>query len=473
MKLGRSSSAPADPVALVAQVNQGRVPALLKRKFDAMASDPFVFLRASAGLGHRSVDLSALPRVPVGWICGDLHLQNFGSFRGANRLVYFDLNDFDEAARLPVCLDLLRLLGSVLTGAPAIGIGKPQALSGARLALGAYAAALARGKAYWLERETATGPISALLKQTGSRKRRDLLASRTHRSGRARRITVDGTRYLAVAEDDPVRGQIASALQQLARRYGDEKFFELRDIAFRVAGMGSLGVHRYVALVAGKGDPDRNALIDFKHAMPSAAIGAFPRYAQPEWPGDAGRVVGVQDLCQAASPAYLCALTLGKLPFVVRELQPVEDKIALAPLGRALERLDGTLGSMARLAAYAQLRAASRIGAAGADELIEFGRELAARPAPWIDAARAVHAANAKAFAIFREAWRDGDPRLLSLTRQSPAQARKAAAKGRDAKPGGSAGRARGTKAARRAAPRKKIARARGAQRNVRIGSNA
>ena len=46
--------------------------------------------------------VEALPHSPVCWICGDLHIENFGSYKGDNRLVYFDLNDFDESILAPV-----------------------------------------------------------------------------------------------------------------------------------------------------------------------------------------------------------------------------------------------------------------------------------------------------------------------------------------------------------------------------------
>jgi|GEM_PF-175901 len=409
-----SRTAP-DPIDLIVQVNRGRSPQLLQRKFDAMAQDRFVFLRATAMLGHRAVDLAALPAAPLGWVCGDLHLQNFGCYRGQNRLVYFDLNDFDEAARLPVSVDLLRFLGSICTAAPGMGMERLAAGSMMQLALGAYAAALARGKAFWLQRETASGPILALLKQVAARKRRSLLAARTHVVGSRRQISLDGARYLPVPGRAAVRAHIGHALQALADQFADREFFRQRDIAFRVAGVGSLGVPRYVALVRGKGDPDRNALIDFKRAVASSAAQALPQYPQPAWSNEAARVIGIQDICQAASPAYLSAMFLGAAPFVVRELQPVEDKMALAPLARRIDRLDETLQAMARLAAYAQLRSAGRTGAAGVDDLIEFGNELRARPRRWVDAARSVDAANSAAFATFRTAWQTGDERLHAL----------------------------------------------------------
>ncbi len=417
-----------DPIDHIVQVNRGRLPALLQRKFAAMALDPFVFLRATAMLGHRAVDAAALPATPLAWVCGDLHLQNFGCFRGSNRLVYFDLNDFDEAACLPASIDLLRLLGSILCAAPGMGIAPAPASTLVAQALEAYGAALARGKAFWLERDTAIGPVAELLGQVARRKRRRLLADRTVASANQRRMRIDGQRYLPVPPQAAVRARLQAALAELARLHGQADFFEPRDFAFRVAGMGSLGVPRYVALVRGRGDPDRNALIDFKFAAPSSAAQALPAVAQPRWAHDAARVVAIQDICQAAAPAYLTALTLDGAPYVVRELQPVEDRIALGPLVRHRDTLQLTLAAMARLCAYAQLRSAGRRGAAGVDALMDFGQRVLAAPRPWRDAAHAVNAANSAAYHRFARAWTQGDARLVRLCAGAPAARRTVAA---------------------------------------------
>jgi uncharacterized protein (DUF2252 family) len=410
----RSSS---DPIELIVEVNLGRSPVLLRRKFEAMARDPFAFLRGTAMLGHRAADLAALPASPLGWVCGDLHLQNFGCFRGANRLVYFDLNDFDEAARLPVALDLLRLVGSIVTAGGTLGLERRVVRKAVTGTVDGYARALERGKAFWLERETADGPIRTLLHQVQQRKRRSLLASRTRLQGGRRVIAVDGARYLELAKRSPVRTQIPPVLEWIASRHPDPRFFEPRDVAIRIAGMGSLGVARYVALVRGKGDPDRNALVDFKFAAPSSAAQAFARHRQPEWPSEAARVVAVQDLCQAASPAFLSSVMLGKAAFIARELQPVEDRVTLPRLARRIAGLDATLRAMGELAAYAQLRSAGRLGAAPVEDLVGYGAQLRTRPGPWIDAAFAIASANQKAFARFADAWLGGDERLLAPCR--------------------------------------------------------
>jgi uncharacterized protein (DUF2252 family) len=405
---------PADPVDAIAAVNGGRDPRLLRRKFDAMAAEPFVFLRATAMVAHAALDAQALPS-PVGWVCGDLHLQNFGCFRGANRLVYFDLNDFDEAARLPLAVDLLRLLSSILAAAPGLGLAREPARELAVHALAGYAAALVRGKAFWLERDTARGPIRDLLEQVATRRRRSLLAHRTELHGARRVFRIDGQRYLALPPQRGLRERLEAALHGLSILYERPAYFQSRDFARRVAGMGSLGVARYVALVRGRGDPDKNALIDFKQACASSAVAALPAWPQPPWADEAQRVVLVQDICQAACPAYLTAMPIDGRACVVRELQPVEDRIGLEHLARQPQRLATTISEMAAVAAFAHLRGAGRRGAAEADMLIDFGRQLIERPRPWLDGARRADAANTAAFRAFRAAWRRKDARLARL----------------------------------------------------------
>jgi uncharacterized protein (DUF2252 family) len=416
-----------DPIDAIVAVNRGRDPQLLARKFEAMAADRFAFLRGSASVAHAALNLEGLLASPVGWVCADLHLNNFGCFRGLNRLVYFDLNECDEAARLPLAVDLLRFLGSILTAAPGLGLKLEEAEALAADALGHYAEALARGKAFWLEPETARGPIGALLAQVSTRRRRDLMARRTQLRRGRRALLIDDVHCMLLPPASEVRDQLADALQSLGHLYESPEFFQPRVFARRVAGMGSLGLPRYVALVRGRGDPDRNALIDFKLAAPSSGSAALPRYEQPAWGDEAQRVVTVQDICQAACPAYLTAMSIKGRPFVVRELQPVEDRIALDRVAQQPKRLGDTFGSMAEVAAHAQLRGAGRIGAAGPDSMIEFGFELMSQPRPWVEAARDVDARNTRAHRLFRAAWRRRDPRLIrlcQLPKEPPAAAR-------------------------------------------------
>src|SRR5262249_7078647 len=101
-------------VESIKRQNQRRDPERLQLKYSAMRDSAFAFLRATRPLFYERLPRDALRvTAPLAWACGDLHLENFGTFKGDNRLVYFDLNDFDESALAPATIDLLRLLASV------------------------------------------------------------------------------------------------------------------------------------------------------------------------------------------------------------------------------------------------------------------------------------------------------------------------------------------------------------------------
>ena len=75
-------------------------------------------------------------------------MENFGSYRGDNELVYFDANDFDEAVRGPLLWDMARLAVSVLLVGASLGLKPAQWRAAARTALAAYAATLATRQAF-------------------------------------------------------------------------------------------------------------------------------------------------------------------------------------------------------------------------------------------------------------------------------------------------------------------------------------
>ncbi|MEP6549976.1 MAG: DUF2252 family protein, partial [Gemmatimonadales bacterium] len=91
---------PRDAKARIDRFNSGREPERLALKYREMCKSPFSFFRGSAHLFWEDLATrkGVLPNSPLVWACGDLHLENFGSFQSNNGLAYFDLNDFDEAA---------------------------------------------------------------------------------------------------------------------------------------------------------------------------------------------------------------------------------------------------------------------------------------------------------------------------------------------------------------------------------------
>ena len=405
-----------DVIAQIRSANAGRDPQRLKLKYRAMRDNPFAFLRGSCGLFYDRLPRGGIFRsAPAVWLCGDLHLENFGSYTGDNGLVYFDINDFDEAALAPASWDLVRLLTSVLVAADTLG-----SKNGARLCrifVEAYAMALAAGKAYWVERDTAAGVVRVLLDALRDRKHAEFLDERTKPDGRKKRkLDVKGGK--ALPADEAERERVGAFMRTFAKSQPHPAAYKMIDVARRIAGTGSLGLERYVVLVRGAGSPDGNQLLDLKIALPSALGPHLKTAPQPRWPTQAERIAGVQQRLQAVPIALLQPVRMDGRVFVLRALQPSQDRIDLKKASAGdLESLVGTMG---QLVAWAQLRSAGRDGSASADELIAFGQQGQQWKTALLDAAKDMAALVRKDAATFAKAWDDGTLTVEKHARRSP-----------------------------------------------------
>jgi uncharacterized protein (DUF2252 family) len=360
-------------VAAIQKYNAGRDPERLAMKYRNMRRSPFVFLRATCHLFPSQLpDDGALGKAPAVWSCGDLHLENFGSYKGDNRLTYFDINDFDEGALLPASWDLVRLLASVRLAAAPLKLRPERVRALCDELLDAYFAALGDGCARWIERDTAEGPVRALLEEIRRRQRTRFLDGRTVRRRRRRQLRVDGRKALPATKKQ--RARVLEFIEGFAAKQPKPAFFEVLDIARRIAGNGSLGVDRYVVLVHGKGSPDANYLLDLKEALPSALEGALA-LEQPRWDCEAERVVAIARRVQAVPVAFLHAVRVGRRSYVLRDLQPTADRVAFGGPGQDPARLLSLMRTVGQCTAWAHLRATGRQGSAIADELIAFARE--------------------------------------------------------------------------------------------------
>jgi uncharacterized protein (DUF2252 family) len=364
----------ADVLSAIQDNNAGRDPERLALKYAKMAESSFVFLRGACHLFYEGLPDSPLFRdAPLAWCCGDLHFENFGSYKGDNRQVYFDINDFDEAALAPASWDIVRLLTSIQCGADALRVTRVEALAVSQACLAAYRGALINGKPLWVERETTKGLVNELLSSLRDRERADFLDKRTLRKGAQRRLKLDGVKALPVLDNQ--KAQIVELMDHFAAQQPNPGFYQVLDVGRRIAGTGSLGVVRYVVLIEGKGSPDGNYLLDIKEAKPSAMLPHLARIGvnQPFWPDEAHRVVTIQNRMQAIDHAFLHAVKLDGLPCILKGLQPSEDRVAIGEWGKKLDRLKEVVAIMGRILACDQLRASGRSGAASADDLIAFG----------------------------------------------------------------------------------------------------
>ncbi len=92
------------------------VKADIELKHQQMASGVFAFLRATF---YRWAQVwptvcKDQAQAPIVLSVGDLHVENFGTWRDAEGRLVWGVNDFDEAAYLPYANDLVRLAASAL-----------------------------------------------------------------------------------------------------------------------------------------------------------------------------------------------------------------------------------------------------------------------------------------------------------------------------------------------------------------------
>jgi len=353
--------------------NSNRLPYYTALKYQQMAENPFRFLRGSCHLFYEDLQKNdALPQYPLSWICGDLHLENFGTYKGDNRLVYFDVNDFDEGALAPAVWELARMVTSIYTGLDSLGIKKRESARIAGLFMDKYSATLALGKSRYIEPRTANGIVQTFLEKVCKRRQKELIRGRTE-NGRDGRLLLRIDRIRFFPLEKTLRKELITHLQEWMKAEPLLKGrFEAIDCAFRVAGTGSIGVRRYVFLVRQVKDPKKHLLIDMKQALPSGLRGRTS-ITQPSWTSEAARVVAIQQRMQNVCPALLGICRFKEDDYIVKEMQPTADKIDFMLLKDRYKDIVCVIEDMALLTASAQLRSAGRQGAALPDELIAFG----------------------------------------------------------------------------------------------------
>lgn len=303
------------------------------------------------------------------WACGDLHLENFGSYKGDNRLVYFDINDFDEAALAPATWDLIRSLTSIVISAQQLLMPKAGVHAIAVKFIEAYVTTLSTGKALWIERDTSHGVVRDLLDQVRHRLRSEFLDRRTELHRGRRRFRLDAVKTLKVTVEQ--RQAVNAFVDQFARTQEHPEFYKVIDVARRIAGTGSLGIDRFAILVEGRGSPDRNYLLDLKQALTSTVAHHWPAI-QPRWPTEADRIFAIQQRMQAVPMAFLHAVQWKEASYILRALQPAEDRVNAHAIEHNVDSFLGLVHAMGQCLASAQLRSTGRQGSADADQLIEF-----------------------------------------------------------------------------------------------------
>ena len=203
----------------------------VRRKHALMSEAPFPFLRATF-FRWSQVWPALCPETqnaPIVLAVGDLHVENFGTWRDVDGRLVWGINDFDEAEWMPYTCDLVRLATSARMAIDAGHLGLPH-LRASKTILEGYVACLQAGG-------------------------RPIVLAEDH--GALRHMAVERLK------DPQLFWRKLQALPELkslppaSAMKGLRKMLPGRDLktrlSYRVSGLGSLGRHRYLALAEFEG----------------------------------------------------------------------------------------------------------------------------------------------------------------------------------------------------------------------------
>jgi len=312
-----------DIVKLLEESDADRIPGLIPVKYQRMSVSPFTFYRGAAIIQARDLANAHVSGITV-QACGDCHLANFGGFASPERVLMFDINDFDETYPGPWEWDVKRLGASLVLAARDRTFSKAVADEAVRAAAESYRERMAEyAELNVLDTWYAQVNIDAL--KAHFRKNPDVLARLSKGQKKARSRTseavapkltavVDGRRK--IKDEPPVlfhyqqnvkdiekanRDHIARYRKSLqADRIALFDHYTYQDSAVKVVGVGSVGTRCYVTLfLAGEDDP---LFLQVKEARRSVL--ESPR-GKSRFANQGFRVVTGQRLMQAASDIFL------------------------------------------------------------------------------------------------------------------------------------------------------------------------
>src|SRR6185295_6655065 len=181
----------------VNEFNKGVPLFLLKVKYKRMSESAFRFFRGTCHLFYEDLSKeNSFSSSPACWITGDLHIENFGSYKGDNGLVYFDVNDFNEAVLDPVTWEIARMTTSIFVAFDDLQIGPKETEEMVSLFLKTYSSFLALGKPRYIEAKIARGIVKDFLEKVSERTSVELLDGRVSKKGKELRSSIDGERHL-------------------------------------------------------------------------------------------------------------------------------------------------------------------------------------------------------------------------------------------------------------------------------------
>jgi len=353
--------------------NKHLLPDMVQLKYEAMTENAFRFYRATCHLFYEDLsNAEALPLSPLTWICGDLHIENYGSYKGDNKLVYFDLNDFDESLLAPAAYELARMVTSIFIAFDSLNIEPEKADKMAQLFLKTYSATLVKGKAISLEPRTAKGIVCDFLTEAARNKEKDILRKQAVGSKKKLMLSLENEKHFEL--DKKLRKELKHHVNDWIATSSDGPYnYKTKSAVFRIAGTGSLGLKRYLLLLKSTNTKNKYLLVDMKQAIKSSVQPYVP-VQQLAWDTEAERIIAIQKRMQNVSASLLSTTIFRDESYVIQELQPVKDTIKFKLLKDDYRDIYQVIDDMAALVASAQLRSGGIQGSSIIDDLSAFGK---------------------------------------------------------------------------------------------------
>jgi uncharacterized protein (DUF2252 family) len=357
-----------DPVDILIEQGETRIAELLPLRYARMKTDPFAFLRGAAAV--MAADLAASPKTGLRvQSCGDCHLANFGAYAAPEGTPVFDVNDFDETLPAPFEWDLKRLATSLTLAGRAAAVPERDCRRLARTAALNYRRHMARLSNMnpldaWSARIDLAGAVDDVaagkIRRPLEKRLADILKSgKAHfglveqQGGRWRINEKPPLVHHLTRHELPAREAFKSYAETLQedRRVLLQRY-HLRDVAFKVVGVGSVGTFCAVGLLVS--DDAAPLLLQIKEAQPSVLA---PFAGASDYANHGQRVVVGQRMLQAAADIFL-GWTMAPVDgryFYVRRLKDSR----LADVGA---RLEAALPFYAALCGRTLSRAHARAG---------------------------------------------------------------------------------------------------------------
>jgi uncharacterized protein (DUF2252 family) len=320
-----------NPLDLLAEQAQTRVPDLVPIRHGRMAATPFGYFRGAAY--PMAADLSTAPRTGLDvQLCGDSHLLNFGGFASPERELVFDVNDFDETSPGPFEWDVKRLAASLEIAARSRNVDTLFRTKTVATLVRSYRETIRefagmRHLDIWYSRLDAPGIVArwgspaggdAMLEfqrsvaKAHTKDRLKAAARLTHEVDGEMRIVSDPPLIVPVEEvyseldTQQVEEMIRDALRSYRRSLpGDRRHlldgYRFVHLARKVVGVGSVGTEAWIGLMLGR-DNDDPLFLQIKEAEASVLERFLGKSA---YTNHGQRVVEGQRLMQAATDIFL------------------------------------------------------------------------------------------------------------------------------------------------------------------------